>query len=116
MSHHLPSYLRTFRKRWALTQDELGNLLGGMAGSAVSKFERLTRQPPLKAVIAAQIIFQQDARDLFPALYAKVERNLSYRAQQLLDRLEGHDDGRAEIKRELLMSILARCESDTSEV
>ena len=35
MAQPLPSYLRTFRRRWALSQRELAELLGGITRGAI---------------------------------------------------------------------------------
>ncbi len=102
-----PSYLKTHRKRWTLTQQELGALLG-VSDDAISRYESLNRMPPLHAVIAAEFVFGHHARRIFPSLYAAVERKIAKRAVRLAESLGDRADEVSLIKRELLDAIAAR--------
>ena len=102
-----PSYLRTHRKRWALSQPELGALLGFSAGN-ISKYEKLSRIPSVEALIGAEFVFGVHARRLFPSLYASVELKIAKRAALLAEALGGLDDKEAIIKRQLLEAIALR--------
>lgn len=102
-----PSYLRTHRKRWALTQSELGVLLGLSAGT-ISKYERLTRTPSVETLIGAEFVFGVHARGIFPALYASAETEIATRAVAFAEALGGLDDKISLIKRQLLEEIALR--------
>lgn len=116
--HHFPypSYLRTHRDRWALSQPELGSLLGGLSASTISKYEKLLRTPSLEAVIGAEFIFGEPARQLFPALYSTIEASVTLQAIEFAERLGAKDSRKARVKRELLESIARRAASDAPNI
>lgn len=77
------NYLRTFRKRSALTQVDIAFLLGARSGAKVSRLERLSRFPNLKTAFACQVIFGVPADELFPGLYRDIASHLAERAKVL---------------------------------
>jgi hypothetical protein len=107
----LPSYLRTHRRTWALTQRETAFLIGLQSGTAVSYYERRERSPQLRAVIAYELLFETSIRALVPGLAAGVERMLVYRARQLLQEFDSQKPtARIKRARQLLERIVARTE------
>src|SRR5881227_3237850 len=48
----LPNYIRTYRKRSCLTQDEVAFLLGSKSGASVSRHERFKQTPDLQTLLA----------------------------------------------------------------
>jgi transcriptional regulator with XRE-family HTH domain len=86
MSHRLENYLRTYRKRSGLSQDDIAFLLGSRSGTKVSRYERLVRRPTLKTLFAYEVIFRATARELFAGLYEKVEQTTLARARLLAER------------------------------
>jgi transcriptional regulator with XRE-family HTH domain len=92
MASRIQSYLRTYRKRNGLTQDEMAFLLGGQSGSKVSRFERLARKPNLETALACQAIFGVHAQDIFSGTHAAVEKGVAERARLLSRRL--HEERR----------------------
>ena len=87
MSHKLENYLRTYRKRSGLSQDEVGFLLGCQKGTKVSRYERFARKLSLETLFAYEVVFGAFARDLFANAYQKVEKRISNRAQLLTRKL-----------------------------
>jgi len=87
VSSKLENYLRTYRKRSGLSQEEVGFLLGGHNGSKVSRYERFSRKPNLEALFAYELVFGAPARELFAGSYQKVEKRISHRAQLLTRKL-----------------------------
>jgi transcriptional regulator with XRE-family HTH domain len=87
MSHKLENYLRTYRKRSGLSQDEVAFLLGCQNGTKVSRYERCSRKPSLETVLAYVIVFGAPGRELFAGTFEKVENKLSKRAQLLTRKL-----------------------------
>ena len=83
MSHKLENYLRTYRKRSGLSQNEVAYLLGCRNGTKVSRYERYTRKPSLETLFAYEVMFGAPARELFAGVYQKVERTTQKRAQLL---------------------------------
>ncbi len=110
-----PSYLRTHRDGWALTQPELGLLLG-VSGSQISRYEKLVDQPTLPSVIAAEFIFEEPARHLFPGIYMAVEQSVIARTADLRERIGLPKTRKAERKLLLLDALAARAASDQTTI
>jgi len=87
VSYKLENYLRTYRKRSGLSQDEVGFLLGCQNGTKVSMYERSARKPSLQTLFAYEVVFGVPARELFAGAYQKVEKKISKRAQLLTRKL-----------------------------
>jgi len=87
MSHKLQNYLRTYRKRSSLSQDEVAYLLGCQSGTKVSRYERHTRKPNLETLFAYEMVFAAPARELFAGVYQKVEKKIQNRAHLLTRKL-----------------------------
>lgn len=86
-SPKLANYLRMYRKRVGLTQQEVAWLLGCEHDTKVSRYERFTREPSPRTIFAYEVIFQTPARVLFEGMYQKVEQRTQHRARLLLRRL-----------------------------
>ena len=83
----LPNYLRRYRKRARLSQEELAFLLGSGSGAKVSRYERFRRIPGLETALACEAIFGVPVRELFAGIFQKVEGNTGRRARLLARRL-----------------------------
>lgn len=83
-SHKLENYLRTYRKRLGLTQNEVSYLLGCRSGAKVSNYERFARQPNLKTALAYEVILAVPVRELFAGTCERVERQVRPRMRTLL--------------------------------
>jgi len=92
MSQQLPNYLRTYRKRAALTQTDVAFLMGCASGTKVSRHERYMREPSVENVLAYQAIFQASPRKFLAGSYAKVEKEIACRSRTLIRRLETDPD------------------------
>jgi len=88
MSHKLPNYLKTHRKRSRLSQDHVAFLLGYRSGTRVSRYERLMRMPPLRTALAYEVIFHKPIRELFAGVYEGVEKKIERRKRLLAARLD----------------------------
>ena len=89
----LPNYLRTHRKRAALSQEEVAFLLGvkGMnKANKVSRDEHYARTPTLESALAYEAIYGKPIRELFAGLYDGVEREVVARAKALTHRTGGN--------------------------
>jgi transcriptional regulator with XRE-family HTH domain len=112
MAPRIKSYLRTYRKRAALTQGELAFLLGCKSGTKVSRYERLSREPNLQTALACQAIFGVPAHELFPGVYAEVEQLLAKRVQRLSERVKAKQPNAADKRKaELFRDIASRSRS-----
>lgn len=114
MHHKLPSYIRTHRRRWALTQKELAHLLGAGGRKQVSRRETRERQPNLQFVIACQVIFGVPPDGMFPELYSEVEEGVMRQVRELYQSLDGSTSKKAQRKRELLNGVLRRAKERTN--
>jgi transcriptional regulator with XRE-family HTH domain len=90
----LSNYLRTHRKKSALSQEEVAFLLGGIGeskGSRISRYESCNREPSLAAALAYEIIYGKPVRELFAGLYEQVQLDVAKRAKILGFRKRGLD-------------------------
>jgi transcriptional regulator with XRE-family HTH domain len=102
----LPNYLRSNRKRLALSQEEVAFLLGSQSGAKVSRYEQFAREPSLKTALALEMIFQRSASELFGGLYQKVETEVAPRARTLARRMEqGKPNHHWDRKRQIFINI-----------
>lgn len=112
MSHLLPSYLHTLRKQSGLSQPDLATLLG-ITGSALSRFENLSRRPSAELIIGAQVIFGHSPKDVFPAFYRDIERTIVARARAQHGRVESETAPATREKLQLLTDIIERASQTT---
>jgi transcriptional regulator with XRE-family HTH domain len=88
MSTNLECYLKPYRRRWGLKQDELGRLLGVRTGTIVSRLERGVRDPSLADAYAFEIILGTNPIELFPGFYDELQGNASRDTELKLDLFE----------------------------
>jgi transcriptional regulator with XRE-family HTH domain len=105
----LRNYLRVYRRRWHLTQEELAFLFGYDAESIISRLEREERTITLAVATACHTIFGVEPRELFPALIGSVEEKLVQRMYELRERLlESKPSQKTLAKLQLLQEALGR--------
>jgi transcriptional regulator with XRE-family HTH domain len=108
----LRNYLRVYRRRWHLTQEELAFLFGYDAESIISRFEREERVITLAVATACQTIFGVEPKEVFPALFASVEQSVVQRMYELRDRLAQSELTQGTLaKLDLLQEALSRIEA-----
>src|SRR3989442_5261356 len=116
MAHRLPNYLKTYRKRAGLSQDEVAFLLGCQSGAKVSRYERLARRPSLETAFAYEALFGVPARELFAGVYEKVEEQIKKRARVLAGKLGARETDRTmHRKLDHLQAMTTAVESETSQ-
>lgn len=108
MAQPLPSYLRSRRRKWALTQRELAELVGAISEDAIYRYETLASKPSLEVMLGFEIVFDESPHALLPALMASVRRTVRRNAATLQDRLAERTDARSLRKRQLLDDIITR--------
>jgi len=82
----LPNYLQSQRKRLALSQDEVGFLLGVRGwgkGEKVCRDENFVREPSLQDALVYQEIYGKPVSELFAGLYRQVQGEVQARAKYL---------------------------------
>ena len=83
----LSNYLKMYRKRSTLTQEEMAFLLGAARDSKVSRYENGRRIPAFPAILAYSIVFNAPLHDLFAGHYEETAITIHKRAQRLLAKL-----------------------------
>jgi transcriptional regulator with XRE-family HTH domain len=111
----LSNYLRTNRKRLALSQEEVAFLLGvnGMdKGVKVCRDESSARVPTLETALAYQVIYGKPVHELFSGLYGQLEQEVAQRAKIL-----GHRKQRRQRKvfQEVITSLVSKITNQQKE-
>jgi hypothetical protein len=89
-------------------------LLGCHSGTKISRFERLARHPNLETALACQVVFGVPAHELFPGIFAEVEKIVTERARLLSGQLKAQrGQGHSGTRRKLvtLKAIMAKGKS-----
>ena len=115
MKRTLPIYLTKHRKRWSLSLGELGFLLD-VGKSTVCNYEGRTRPPSRELLVAAEVVFGERARDLFPEYYGYIEDRVMARAKKLDAKLRKKSDPRSKQKLKLLRDMVKRAQAQSPEV
>jgi transcriptional regulator with XRE-family HTH domain len=104
----LPNYLKRYRKRAGLSQDDVAFLLGVHSGAKVCRYERFVREPTLRTALAFAVIFGTPARELFGGLFQKVEKKILARARTLAGKVARSKSNRLTARKlEAIQAILA---------
>ena len=105
----LPNYLKMHRIKAGYSQKELGEILEGLDGSEISRYEKGTRQPGLTIVASLEIIFGVSRHELFPRLAEVDPGQIQRRVTGLLNK-EAKKPTTPFIERKILSlkTILAR--------
>ncbi len=61
----LPNYLRTYRKKAGLTQQDFAFLLGISNGAQVSRYEKGHHLPPLRTALTCEAVLGTPVSELF---------------------------------------------------
>lgn len=86
----LPNYLRSSRKRLALSQEEVAFLLGTRSGAKVNRHEHFVREPSLATALGYAAIFQRPVTELFAGMYSVIEKDVAARARVLTHRISAN--------------------------
>lgn len=106
MSAPLESYLRTYRKRSGLFQNDVAFLLGNQSGTKVSRYERRTRRPTLETALAYEAIFRVPVAELFAGLSQKVENRVQERARLMAGKLSSAKPSRSNLRKLAMLNAL----------
>ena len=113
MYARLPNYLKSYRRRAGLSQDEVAFLLGCQTGAKVSRYEHMARRPSMETVFAYRAMFDVPVRELFSGVYEKVEDGIRKRARVLAEKLGAAHPDRATLRK--LQSLKAMACATTPE-
>lgn len=107
--HH--NKIASLRKSWALTQDDLGQLLG-MSRSNVSRAELAKKAQRLETVLTLQALFGVSVSGIFPLHDRAAYDALVHRLARFSREVEVDERPSAERKRQLLAEFASRAPSD----
>jgi DNA-binding XRE family transcriptional regulator len=102
------NYVRTYRRRWALTQVELAALIGIESRTGISRIEQGERLPSLEAALALEVLFGMAPRMMFPLVYAETEEAVMMHAASLHEGTVHSTNPREKRKSALLEDALGR--------
>ena len=105
-SSKLPNYLRVYRKRLGLSQNEVAFLLGWRNASQPSRYEHFSRMPNLRTVLALSVILRVSVRELFLGEYQKVENEVCRQAQRLVARLTTENPDQPTARKLALLKVI----------
>ncbi len=83
----LSNYIRTYRRKAALSQDEIAYLLGCEHGTKISRYEREHRTPTFATALSLEAVFGVPVAELFAGRFHQVEQSVVRRAQALVGKL-----------------------------
>lgn len=82
---HTASLLRSHRKRSGLKLDEIARIVGYGHGGEVSRHERLTSLPSLRAALGYEALYRMPIQKLFPALFEEIRKEVEDRLAMLIE-------------------------------
>lgn len=112
---HIPYSLRIHRRRWALSQQELGDLLG-LSRTAITRLENETESTSLATAFGLMVVFGIKANVMQPHIYAQIEDAVMNRAAKLDQTLRGKSDPKSLRKLELLSDMVHRASPSQPEL
>jgi transcriptional regulator with XRE-family HTH domain len=116
MKHRaVKNHLRTHRRKSALSQRQVGELLGYPSEAQVSRHENAKAIPHLASAFGYHIIFRVPLRCLFPGLYEEVRETIEKQLRDLEVTLHGQTvrGPQAEAIARTLLWMMDRRERDT---
>lgn len=107
--------IRAHRRRWGLSQSELGWLIGITNRTTVSKIEMSKRRPKPEVIIACAVLFDLPLDSIFPGFQGEIECAICERATALRGKLAGRMDDLSTRKCALLDDVLTRISKRTQQ-
>src|SRR5947199_10723983 len=88
----LQNYLRTYRRRSFLSQDEVAFLLGAKTGTRVTRHEGSNRTPKMETALGYEVLFGVPLRELFASEAHSVETIIRDALPELIGEVEQTGD------------------------
>jgi len=112
----LRNYLRTYRRQWHLTQEELAFLFGYQDQSIIARLEQDERTITLAVAHASELLFGVKPIEVFPAVVAGIEADVLTRMREMHERLlQNKPTQRTLVKLELLRKAEGRAIAPTDQ-
>ena len=99
--------IRYQRKKWALSQEELADLLS-ISRTTLTRLEIETETSRLETMLALLVVFGLEASTLLPRTFARVKEAVMKRAAKLDARLRSKTDAKSLRKLHLLSDMVKR--------
>ena len=115
MSSNVQCYLRTLRREWDLTQEELAALLPKASRNRVSRVERAKSPPNAQEILAYSLIFGSSPQAIFRQFCEATDESVMQGAYRLYQQLEERESVGVRRKRELLDQLRARAVRNASQ-
>lgn len=112
---HIPYPLRIHRRRWALSQKELADLLS-LSRTAITRLENETESTRLVTAFGLMVVFGIKTEVLQKSLYTQVEDAVMRKAAKLDEKLRGRTDPKSLRKIELLSDMVRRTTGNAREI
>ena len=113
MPEQMHSYIRTYRRRLGLTQDDLAVLLELASASAVSRHECGRQLPLLETALGYERILSASLRDLFEHTACTVDERIARRSAVRLEEVRAEPVSRV---RDFRLCTLERLAQSTSSL
>lgn len=108
MTKTMDCYLRSYRRRWGLTQRELAMLVGYRTHAVISRLEKTANTPSLEMIYAFEVLFGTAPHELFPGLRTIVRDAVISRVRERYDELQGNKSKAARLKLDFFEDIFDR--------
>ncbi len=112
----LENYLRTYRRRLSLSQEDVAFLVGFDSDTTISHHERGRFIPTLDFLIAYEIVLGAPLRDLFAGKFDFIEADIKKRAVQLIKAIEQQPPSALKTRKLEVLSSLAGLEEPVTYV
>lgn len=112
---HNSHAIRLERKRWALSQEELANLLS-ITRPALTRLEIETESTSLETALGLLVVFGTDPSTILPRTYARIEEAVMTRAADLDCSLRGKTDQKSLRKLQLLSNMVRQATARTNRL
>lgn len=112
MSSNAPCALRTYRRTWGLSQEELARILGFESRTHVSRLEHGKRAPGLETALACSSLFGVSLDELFPQFAEEIVETLRERIRRLHEECSHRTTHSQMRKQELLKRALQGCSDE----
>jgi DNA-binding XRE family transcriptional regulator len=108
MTYQVSCYLQSLRRQWALSQEELGRLLGNLGFKYISALELEKLEPSIFVLFGLELIFGQHPKDIFVKLFDVAEEEVVRALYIFQEELAGDSSPGAARKRQLVGEALSR--------
>jgi DNA-binding XRE family transcriptional regulator len=108
MAYKVSCLLPALRKRWALTQGELAQLLGNVSHHHVSCLELEQKEPSMAVLFGLELIFGQHPKEIFVKFFDAVEEEVVRNLYKFQEELGEDDSPTVMRKRQLVAEALSR--------